>query len=205
MHPIMPFITEEIWQRVAPMIRTDVQTSDSIMLQAFPEADATLVNDNAASDIEWVKNFIVAIRNIRGEMDIAPTKPLPLLLRNLSADDSRRLEQNQALLLNLAKLDSITVLSTADTAPACAAQLLGSMDLLIPMAGLIDKEAELTRIAKQLEKMQQEAARVAGKLANEGFVAKAPEAVLAKEREKLADAEAAIVKLLAQQAEIAAI
>jgi len=123
----------------------------------------------------------------------------------LSAEDSRRLEQNQALLLNLAKLDSITVLSTADTAPACAAQLLGSMDLLIRMAGLIDKEAELTRIAKQLEKMQQEAARVSGKLANEGFVAKAPEAVLAKEREKLADAEAAIVKLLAQQAEIAAI
>ncbi|RVU31994.1 valine--tRNA ligase [Rheinheimera riviphila] len=205
MHPIMPFITEEIWQRVAPMIRTDLSAGDSIMLQAYPESDTTLVNDNAASDIEWVKNFIVAIRNIRGEMDIAPTKPLPLLLRNLSTEDSRRLEQNQALLLNLAKLDSITVLSTVDTAPACAAQLLGSMDLLIPMAGLIDKEAELTRIAKQLEKMQQEAARVAGKLANEGFVAKAPEAVLAKEREKLADAEAAIVKLLAQQAEIAAL
>jgi valyl-tRNA synthetase len=205
MHPIMPFITEEIWQRVAPMIRTDLNQGDSIMLQAYPEVNAALINDDAASDIEWVKSFIVAIRNIRGEMDIAPTKPLPLLLRNLSSDDSRRLEQNQALLLNLAKLDSITVLTTTDTAPACAAQLLGSMDMLIPMAGLIDKAAELTRIAKQLEKMQQEAARVAGKLANEGFVAKAPEAVLAKEREKLADAEAAIVKLLAQQAEIAAI
>ena len=201
MHPIMPFITETIWQSVKPLANI---TADSIMLQAYPQVDTSLINDNAAADIEWVKSFIVAIRNIRGEMDIAPTKPLPLLLRNMSAEDSRRLEQNQALLLNLAKLDSITVLTT-ETAPACAAQLLGSMDLLIPMAGLIDKTAELTRIAKQLEKMQQEAARVAGKLANEGFVAKAPEAVLAKEREKLAEAEAAIAKLLAQQAEIAAL
>ncbi len=205
MHPIMPFITEEIWQRVAPLAIKDFSAGISIMNQAYPEADSALVNAAAQADIEWVKGFILAIRNIRGEMDIAPTKPLPVLLRNLSAEDSRRLEQNRALLLNLAKLDSITVLTAADTAPASAAQLLGAMDLLIPMAGLIDKDAELSRIAKQLEKMQQEVSRVAGKLANEGFVAKAPEAVLAKEREKLADAEAAVAKLLAQQAQIAAL
>ncbi|WP_031567299.1 valine--tRNA ligase [Rheinheimera texasensis] len=205
MHPIMPFITEEIWQRVAPLAIKDFSAGVSIMNQAYPAADSALVNAAAQADIEWVKGFILAIRNIRGEMDIAPTKPLPVLLRNLSAEDSRRLEQNRALLLNLAKLDSITVLTAADTAPASATQLLGAMDLLIPMAGLIDKDAELTRIAKQLEKMQQEVSRVAGKLANEGFVAKAPEAVLAKEREKLADAEAAVAKLLVQQAQIAAL
>ena len=205
MHPIMPFITEEIWQRVAPLASKDFTAGISIMNQAYPAADGTLINPAAQADIEWVKSFILAIRNIRGEMDIAPTKPLPVLLRNLTSEDARRLEQNRALLLNLAKLESITVLGADDTAPASAAQLLGAMDLLIPMAGLIDKEAELSRIAKQLEKMQQEAARVAGKLANEGFVAKAPEAVLAKEREKLADAEAAISKLLAQQAQIAAL
>ncbi len=205
MHPIMPFITEEIWQRVAPLAVKDFTAGISIMNQAYPTADSTLINPAAQADIEWVKSFILAIRNIRGEMDIAPTKPLPVLLRNLTSEDARRLEQNRALLLNLAKLDSITVLGADDTAPASATQLLGAMDLLIPMAGLIDKEAELSRIAKQLEKMQQEAARVAGKLANEGFVAKAPEAVLAKEREKLADAEAAISKLLAQQAQIAAL
>ncbi|MDZ7870120.1 MAG: valine--tRNA ligase [Rheinheimera sp.] len=205
MHPIMPFITEEIWQRVAPLASKDFSAGISIMNQAYPAADSTLVNAAAQADIEWVKGFILAIRNIRGEMDIAPTKPLPVLLRNLSAEDSRRLEQNRALLLNLAKLDSITVLGDTDTAPASATQLLGAMDLLIPMAGLIDKDAELTRIAKQLEKMQQEVSRVAGKLANEGFVAKAPEAVLAKEREKLADAEAAVAKLLVQQAQIAAL
>jgi valyl-tRNA synthetase len=205
MHPIMPFITEEIWQRVAPLAIKDFSAGVSIMNQAYPEADSALVNTAAQADIEWVKGFILAIRNIRGEMDIAPTKPLPVLLRNLSAEDSRRLEQNRALLLNLAKLDSITVLTDADTAPASATQLLGAMDLLIPMAGLIDKDAELSRIAKQLEKMQQEVSRVAGKLSNEGFVAKAPEAVLAKEREKLADAEAAVAKLLAQQAQITAL
>lgn len=205
MHPIMPFITEEIWQRVAPLASKDFSAGISIMNQAYPQADSALINTAAQADIEWVKGFILAIRNIRGEMDIAPTKPLPVLLRNLSAEDSRRLEQNRALLLNLAKLDSITVLTDADTAPASATQLLGAMDLQIPMAGLIDKDAELSRIAKQLEKMQQEVSRVAGKLANEGFVAKAPEAVLAKEREKLADAEAAVAKLLAQQAQIAAL
>jgi valyl-tRNA synthetase len=205
MHPIMPFITEEIWQRVAPLASKDFTAGISIMNEAYPAADSALINPAAQADIEWVKSFILAIRNIRGEMDIAPTKPLPVLLRNLTSEDARRLEQNRALLLNLAKLESITVLGADDTAPASAAQLLGAMDLLIPMAGLIDKEAELSRIAKQLEKMQQEAARVAGKLANEGFVAKAPEAVLAKEREKLADAEAAISKLLAQQAQIAAL
>ena len=205
MHPLMPFITEEIWHKVAPLARADYSADQSIMNQAYPQADTSMSNAVVEADIEWVKNFILAIRVVRGEMDIAPTKPLPVLLRNLSADDSRRLAANEALLLNLAKLESITVLEAGATAPASATQLLGAMDILIPMAGLIDKEAELARIAKALEKQQQERDRVAAKLANEGFVAKAPEAVLAKEREKLADAEAAITKLQAQQAEIASL
>ncbi len=205
MHPIMPFITEEIWQLVAPMVRKDLNPGDSIMLQAYPEFNQALVNETATADLEWVKSFIVAIRNVRGEMDIAPSKPLSVLVRNLTADDSRRLQSNMAFLQNMAKLEAITVLADGDTAPACAAQLLGKMDILIPMAGLIDKEAELARIAKQMEKAQQEHDRVASKLANEGFVAKAPEAVLAKEREKLAEALEAITKLKAQQEQIAAI
>lgn len=205
MHPIMPFITEEIWQRVAPMVRTDINPGDSIMLQAYPEFNQALVNETATADLEWVKSFIVAIRNVRGEMDIAPSKPLSVLVRNLTSDDSRRLQSNMAFLQNMAKLEAITVLADGDTAPACAAQLLGKMDILIPMAGLIDKEAELSRIAKLMEKAQQEHDRVANKLANQGFVAKAPEAVLAKEREKLSEALEAISKLKAQQAQIAAI
>ncbi len=175
------------------------------MLQAYPEFNQALVNETATADLEWVKSFIVAIRNVRGEMDIAPSKPLSVLVRNLTADDSRRLQSNMAFLQNMAKLEAITVLADGDTAPACAAQLLGKMDILIPMAGLIDKEAELSRIAKLMEKAQQEHDRVANKLANQGFVAKAPEAVLAKEREKLSEALEAISKLKAQQAQIAAI
>ncbi|MDR6981968.1 valyl-tRNA synthetase [Rheinheimera pacifica] len=202
MHPIMPFITETIWQSVKPLANI---TADSIMLQAYPQVDDSLVDATATNDLEWLKAVITAIRNVRGEMNIAPSKPLSILLRNLNSEEQRRLTENESFLMNLAKLEQITVLSADAPAPTCATQLIGSMDLLIPMAGLIDKDAELSRIAKQLEKTQQELARVAGKLGNEGFVAKAPEAVLEKERAKQAELEQAVVKLQAQQAEIAAL
>ena len=202
MHPIMPFITETIWQSVKPL--ANIQ-ADSIMLQAYPEVDDSLIDSTATADLEWLKAVITAIRNVRGEMNIAPSKPLSILLRNLNSEEQRRLSENQSFLMNLAKLENITVLAAGEQAPTCAAQLIGSMDLLIPMAGLIDKDAELSRIAKQLEKTQQELARVAGKLANEGFVAKAPEAVLQKERAKQAELEQAVAKLQTQQAEIAAL
>ena len=202
MHPIMPFITETIWQSVKPL--ANIQ-ADSIMLQAYPDVDDSLIDSTATADLEWLKAVITAIRNVRGEMNIAPSKPLSILLRNLNSDEQRRLSENQNFLMNLAKLENITVLAAGEQAPTCAAQLIGSMDLLIPMAGLIDKDAELSRIAKQLEKTQQELARVAGKLANEGFVAKAPQAVLQKERAKQAELEQAVAKLQAQQAEIASL
>ncbi|QBL08378.1 valine--tRNA ligase [Rheinheimera sp. D18] len=202
MHPIIPFITESIWQSVKPLANID---ADSIMLQSYPEADSSLVNATATADLEWLKAVITAIRNVRGEMNIPPSKPLSILLRNLNSEEQRRLAENESFLMNLAKLESITILTTSEQAPTSATQLIGSMDLLIPMAGLIDKDAELSRIAKQLEKTQQELARVAGKLGNEGFVAKAPEAVLEKERAKQAELEQAVAKLQAQQAEIAAL
>ena len=202
MHPIMPYITESIWQAVKPLAGIN---SDSIMLAAYPVYQAELVDETAQADLEWLKAVITAIRNVRGEMNIAPSKPLAVLLRNLNAEELRRLEQNRNFLLVMAKLDSLEVLAVDAKAPASAAQLIGSMDLLIPMAGLIDKAAELGRIAKQLEKTEQELSRVAAKLNNEGFVAKAPEAVLEKERAKLAELVQALAKLRAQQAEIAAL
>ncbi|KKO47505.1 valyl-tRNA synthase, partial [Arsukibacterium sp. MJ3] len=206
MHPIIPFITETIWQSVKPLAgNTTEHNTDSIMLQPYPEFNASLANDTAMADLEWLKAVITAIRNVRGEMNIAPSKPLAILLRNLNGEEQRRLAENQNFLMVMAKLDSITVLAEAEKAPASAAQLVGSMDLLIPMAGLIDKEAELNRISKQLDKAAQELARVSGKLANQGFVAKAPEAVLDKERAKQAELEQAMVKLQAQQAEITAL
>ena len=204
MHPIMPFITEEIWQRVAPLAGKHTEGA-TIMLQAFPEYDAAKVDAQSMQDLEWVKQFIIAIRNIRGEMDISPSKPISILLKNVGAEEQRRLDENQQFLSSLAKLEAITILSDNEEAPISATSLLGDMEILIPMAGLIDKDAEIARINKQMEKVQKDLDRVSGKLNNEKFVGKAPEAVIAKEREKQAEFESTIAKLDAQKARIESI
>jgi len=204
MHPIMPFITETIWQRVVPLTQFE-KNGDSIMIQHFPQFDETIVDKKASEDLEWVKQFIIAIRNIRGEMDIAPSKPLPVLLNNVSADDQRRLDENEQFLSALAKLESIKVLTASDVIPACATAVIGDLSVLIPMAGLIDKEAELARLTKAIEKLDKDAQKVRGKLNNENFVAKAPEAVIDKEKAKLADAESTLAKMVEQKAQISAL
>ncbi len=204
MHPIMPFITETIWQRVQPLSQFK-KAGDSIMLQSFPAFDESLCDKQAIDDLEWVKQFIIAIRNIRGEMDIAPSKPLPVFLKNVNATDERRLDDNQQFLSALAKLESIKVLASDDNGPASATAVVGDLSILIPMAGLIDKEAELTRLSKAIDKLTKDAERTRGKLNNENFVSKAPDAVINKEKAKLADAESALAKLAEQKAQIAAL
>ena len=205
----MPFITETIWQRVVPLTdfaaSTNEQGDCSIMVQSFPQFDASLCDDKAIADLEWVKQFIVAIRNIRGEMDIAPSKPLPVLLKNVNNEDQRRLSENQQFLSSLAKLESITVLATDDNGPASASAVVGDLTVLIPMAGLINKEAELARLAKAVNKLEQDIARTQGKLNNEKFVSKAPVAVIDKEKAKLTDAQSSLAKLAEQQAQINAL
>ncbi|WP_448568036.1 valine--tRNA ligase [Thalassotalea ganghwensis] len=204
MHPIMPFITETIWQRVVPLTNFE-KSADSIMVQTFPHYDASQVNQQAIDDLEWLKHFIIAVRNIRGEMDIAPSKPLPVLLKNVNENDQRRLSENTQFLSALAKLESIDVLSEGEEGPASATAVVGDMTLLIPMAGLIDKDAELARLSKAIDKLEKDVQRTAGKLSNENFVSKAPEAVINKEKEKLAEAESALAKLVDQKAQIAAL
>ncbi len=204
MHPIMPYITETIWQRVSPL-STFATNGESIMTQAFPQFDAALVDEQAQTDVEWVKQFIVAIRNIRGEMDIAPSKPLPVLLKNVNDDDKRRLNDNEQFLSSLAKLESITLLADDEEGPASASAVIGSMSLLIPMAGLIDKDAEIARLSKGIEKLEKDVAKISGKLGNENFVSKAPEAVIEKEKAKLAEAESALGKMKEQKAQIEAL
>ena len=205
LHPLMPFITETIWERVAPLSALDFNAGDSIMVQPFPAVDAAKQDEQVLADIEWVKRFIVGIRNIRGEMDIAPSKPLPALLRNVSSEDERRLGISRTFIDRLARLESITVLKEGEEAPASAAAVVGEMEILIPMAGLIDKEAELARIAKAMGKLEQDVARFKGKLSNEKFVSNAPEAVIEKEKAKLADSESQLAKLKAQHETIAAL
>jgi valyl-tRNA synthetase len=204
MHPIMPFITETIWQRVQPLSHFN-KTDDSIMVQAFPQFDASKCDQQAIDDLEWVKQFIIAIRNIRGEMDISPSKSLPVLLKNVNSLDQRRLDENEQFVSSLAKLESITVLSENEQGPACASAVVGDLSVLIPMAGLIDKDAELARLDKGIDKLEKDAARTRGKLNNENFVSKAPAAVIDKEKAKLSEAESALAKMLEQKEQIAAL
>lgn len=198
-HPLMPFITEEIWQQVKALAGADGET---IMLQPYPEADASKVDEQATNDIEWLKNVIIGIRNIRGEMNISPGKMLPVYFYNGSPQDKQRLENNQQFLSKLAKLDSVTWLNHGEEAPMSATALVGDMEILVPMAGLIDKDAELARLNKEAEKLQKELMKVKGKLNNEKFVSKAPEEVVAKEKSRLEEMETTLSKLNQQQLSI---
>jgi valyl-tRNA synthetase len=204
LHPFMPFITDEIWKKIKPLSANQTEVA-SIMSDAFPIFNADKVDQQALDDIEWVKSFIVGIRNIRGEMDIAPSKPLPVLLKNVSEQDQSRLDVSGQYLAKLAKLESMTLLGSNEKAPASATALVGEMEILIPMAGLIDKEAELARLNKAAEKLQKDVARTSGKLSNENFVSKAPAAVIEKEREKLADMQMQLDKISEQKATIEAL
>ncbi|MBO6752753.1 MAG: valine--tRNA ligase, partial [Spongiibacter sp.] len=203
-HPFMPFITEEIWQRVAPIAGTiSGEGPHSIMLQAYPLANVNAIDEQALSDAEWLKAVITAIRNIRGEMNVPPSKALNIILKNLGADDQRRLEDNRQFLTKLAKLESIQVLGSGEEAPMAATQLIGDMELLVPMAGLIDKDAELGRLDKELAKLEKDIQRLAGKLGNPGFVDKAPAAVVEKEQDKLQAQQHQRDRLQAQRQAIA--
>ncbi|MCP4076808.1 MAG: valine--tRNA ligase [Gammaproteobacteria bacterium] len=202
LHPIMPYITEELWQKVAPLAGAQGET---IMLQAYPVANESLIDQDAIDELSWVKTFIMGIRQIRSEMDIKPGKPLPVLLQNGSEQDSFRLTNNESLLISLARLESITWLKSDDAAPESATSLVGDMNLLIPLAGLIDKQAELARLEKNMDKLQAETSRITGKLGNANFVERAPETVVNKEREKLAEAESALKSLQVQAEKIRAL
>ncbi|WP_394182711.1 valine--tRNA ligase [Marinomonas posidonica] len=198
-HPMMPFLTEEIWQRIAPLAGVE---GDTIMLAQYPEAEDAKKDAQAEADVEWLKGVILGVRNIRGEMDIAPSKPLTVLFRNGSEQDKARLEANLTFLQKLAKLESVTWLNAGDEAPMSATALVGDMEVLVPMAGLIDKDAELARLQKEIDKASKDLQRIEGKLSNESFVAKAPEAVVAKERAKCDDLKLAVSKLEDQKASI---
>ena len=199
-HPFMPFITEEIWQRIKAQAGKDGAT---IMLQAWPVANESRIDAAAEGDIEWVKQLMLGVRQIRGEMKISMAKRIDIIVQNASAEDLRRLADFEPLLSKLAKLESVRLLAAGEEAPMSATALVGEMQVLVPMAGLIDKDAELARLDKEIQRLQGEVQRVGGKLANEGFVAKAPAEVLDKERAKLAEAEQALAKLVEQREKIA--
>ena len=198
-HPVIPFITEEIWQQVSPLAGVSGKT---IMLQPYPEVDRELQDTYAEDEMKWVMQFILGIRKIKGEMNISPGKQVPVLLSNCSPIDEQRAIDHRAYLDFLARTESISILTDSDREPESAITLVGDMRVLIPMAGLIDKEAEQQRLAKEIGKYENEIERLSKKLSNAGFVDKAPAAVVQKEREKLVDAEKALANLQAQMQKI---
>ncbi len=216
-HPFMPFITEEIWQKVRPLTRpvsvdaggsdgTGATTSDrgnTIMCAPYPVRDRTLDDAKAESEIHWVQQFILGVRRIKGEMNITPSKQLPVLIANASASDRAWLEQARPYLDFLARTESVTLLDDESSAPESAMALVGAMKILIPMAGLIDKDAELKRLDKEIAKLQADIERIENKLTNPSFVDKAPAQVVQKERDRLAEQSASLANLSAQRTRIA--
>jgi len=191
-HPIMPFITEEIWQRIAKLAG---RSGDTIMLQPYPEHNSNRINRASVDTIQWVMDFVLGVRKIRSGMNIKPGKPLPVLLQNTSDQDTKRLAESLHYLKSLARIESVDVLNTEDQAPESATALVGDMKVLIPMAGLIDKQEEMTRLNKEIAKLDQEIKRLEAKLSNENFTSRAPEVVVDKERKKLDEQSRAMQSL----------
>ena len=199
LHPIMPFITEEIWQRVAPLTGIKAET---IMLQPYPQADPDKIDNNAMEEMRWVMAVINSVRNIRGEMDIAPGKPLPVLLQDGTNNDRSRLERNRHYLTVLAKMASITWLEKGKPAPESATALVGNMKVLVPLGQLIDKQAELDRLVKEMSKIEKDLAKAKTKLANTDFVERAPKAVVQQEQRRVQEFEAALANLKTQHSKV---
>ena len=181
LHPFMPFLTEEIWQRVVPLLGIE---GESIMLQPYPVFDESNIDSEAEEHINWLKGVIIAIRNIRGEMDISPAKAIPVQLRNGSELDRKRLKDYRLYLQKLAKLDNIAWLESDQEVPVAATQLHEGLEILVPLAGLIDIEAERIRLEKEISKLEAGLKTVSGKLDNKKFMENAPEKVVSTEREK---------------------
>jgi valyl-tRNA synthetase len=182
LHPMMPFITEEIWQSVGPLAG---KLGPTIMLQPYPEPNEHDIDLRANEDIEWLKAVIEGVRNIRGEMNIPPGKELSVLLRKGDENDRLRLSKNSQYLRKLAKITQIDWLAADDAVPLAATALAGELEILVPMAGLIDKDAEITRLNREISKLEGDLTRLQGKLGNAAFVDKAPAAVVAKEQDKM--------------------
>ncbi len=192
LHPLMPFVTDEIWAQVAPRAGID---GDTVMLQRYPEVDSNWQDDDAEAELEWVKKFILGIRQIRGEKDISPGKALPVLLVESADEDRLFAERNSLLLRRVGRVASIQALDANEEPPLSATALLGNMRLLVPMAGIMDVDAEKARISKQRERIATDLQRSQGKLSNEKFVNNAPADVVTQEKQRVTEFEQQISQL----------
>jgi valyl-tRNA synthetase len=201
LHPLIPFVTEELWQAVAPRLGI---ADTSIMLRAYPAADELPAADyaQAETDVEWLKAMVTALRRIRSELNVAPSKTIALLLADGDAADRARIERFAAQLRFLVRLERIDWLADANAAPAAAAAVVGELKLFVPLEGLVDLAAERARLDKELKRVEAEIGKCRNKLASETFVQNAPEAVVEQERRRLADWSAQHAALAAQRARL---
>jgi valyl-tRNA synthetase len=199
LHPVMPFITEEIWQRVRPLaepliaagqVRGARLGTDSVMLAGYPMATDHAADAEAEGEVAWMKQFILAVRQIRGEMDIAPSRRIPLLLQNAGSRERALVDRHFAYLSRLAGLDTIDLLEAGAGAPEAATAVLGELTLLVPMAGLIDPKAEIERLTRRISKNEGDLAKLRAKLSNASFVKNAPPEVVAGDRARVTELEA---------------
>ncbi len=200
-HPLMPYISEEIWQQTAPLLGT---TGDTLMTQAYPTA-SNGEDPQADAEIAWLQETLLGVRKIRADMNIAPGKPLPLIISGLDDNARGYLAAQERSLLALGRLDSVRVLADGEAEPEAAAFMVGSAKNMIPLAGLIDKTAELARLDKEITKREQNIARLSGQLANERFTASAPAALVEQTRAQLASDEETVAALRAQREKVAAL
>jgi valyl-tRNA synthetase len=201
LHPIMPFITEEIWQAIAPLASKQGET---IMLQPYPKPEPAKIDHEAIAQIEWIKDVVTGVRNIRGEMDIAPGKRLPAKLQDGTVTDRKRFEQSATWVMTLAGLASLDWMDANEVleSNATATALVGQMKVLVPFGSLIDKQAEEQRLLREREKLEQNLTRARAKLANPSFVERAPKNIVEQEQRRAADFEAKVTELDKQLARI---
>jgi valyl-tRNA synthetase len=202
-HPIMPYLTEEIWQTIAPLLNR--KNTDSIVIADYPQTDSALISEQIESDMDWLQELIASVRNIRGEMKLGNAVRLPVLLQNISSEEEQRLSRIANQFKALAKVESLTLLKDGDEAPLSSSSMVGQLRVLVPMKGLIDPTAELKRLGKSFDKLQKQAEGIARKLGNEGFVSKAPAEVVDAEKAKLAELEGQIKTMAGQMEELKAL
>jgi len=203
LHPIIPFITEEIWQQVAPRLG---KQSDTIATQALPQAEDFARDEDAAADIEWLKSVLGGLRRIRSEMNISPAKLVPLVLEGGDARDRERQARFAPAIAFLARVEPAAMrwLGIGETAPAAATAVVGELKLLIPLLGLIDVDAELKRLAKEIARLEGEIRKCEGKLGNANFVANAPQAVVEQEKQRIAEFTTTVAGLREQAKKLGA-
>ena len=194
-HPQMPFVSEEIWQRVAPLAG---RTASSVMLEAYPVPQPALEDGDAVEHMTWLKDLILAIRRVRGELDLPPGRRIPIKLVAPSASERERLATGDAYVRALARVDAIDILEPGEPAPKAATALLGELEILVPLEGIIDKDAEVDRLERQLVKLAKNLSRSRAKLQNPSFRDRAPADVVEKERLRAAEMESSAGKLEAQ-------